>query len=127
MSKIRGVLTPLRDKVFFSNMNFEEEKTAAGIVLRSDNGKGEGIKPRWCKVWAVGPEQLDVKVDEWILIEHARWTREMDYENEDGSITKIYMADLKAIMLAADEKPSDTTQRGVAAGPGGNFNFNIPG
>ena len=126
MSRIRGTLTPLRDKVFFSNMNFEEEVTAGGIVLTSDNGKGQGIKPRWAQVWAVGPDQKDVKVGEWILMEHARWTREFEYEAEDGTVTKLHMADLKAIMCSADEKPNDV-QVGVAAGAGSNFNFNIPG
>jgi uncharacterized protein (DUF2062 family) len=36
------------------------------------------------------------------------------------------MADLNAMMLVADEKPH-SVQRGVAAGAGSNFNFNIPG
>ena len=126
MSTIKGKLEPIRDKVFFSDMNFGDEVLASGLILQSDNGKGEGVKPRWAKVWAVGPDQTDVKVGEWILMEHARWTREFEYENEDGSITKLHMADLNAIMLASDEKPY-SVQRGVAAGPGGNFNFNIPG
>ena len=126
MSNIRGKLEPLRDKVFFSDMNFEEEVTAGGIVLTSDNGKGEGVKPRWAKVWAIGPDQKDVKVGEWILMEHARWTREFIHEAEDGTVTKLHMADLKAIMLSADEKPAGAV-RGVAAAAGGNFNFNIPG
>jgi co-chaperonin GroES (HSP10) len=126
MTKIKGTLKPLKDKVFVSDMNFDEEVTAGGIVLQSDNGKGEGVKPRWGRVWAIGPEQKDVKVGDWILMEHARWTREFEYESEDGTITKLHMADLKGMMLVSDEKPSDA-QRGVRAGPGGNFNFNIPG
>ena len=126
MSRITGTLTPLRDKVFFSDMNFDEEVTSSGIVLQSDNGKGGGIKPRWGRVWAVGPDQTDIKVGEWILMEHARWTREFEYEADDGTVTKLHMADLKAIMCAADEKPSGV-QVGVAAGAGSNFNFNIPG
>jgi co-chaperonin GroES (HSP10) len=126
MSKIKGKLVPLKDKVFVSDMNFGEDVTETGIILKSDNGKGEGIKPRWGRVWAVGPEQKDVKVGEWILMEHARWTREFEYENEDGSITKLHMADLNGMMMSADEKPSDV-MRGVAAAAGGNFNFNIPG
>jgi co-chaperonin GroES (HSP10) len=125
--KIRGKLEPLRDKVFLSNINFDEEVTASGLILKSDNGKGEGVKPRWGQVWAVGPEQQDVKVGQWILMEHARWTREFQHESEDGTITKLHMADLKAMMLAADEKPANSDQRGVAAKAGGNFNFNIPG
>lgn len=127
MSKITGTLKPLKDKVFVTDINFDEEVTAGGIVLKSDNGKGEGVKPRWGRVWAVGPDQTDVKVGEWILMEHARWTREFQHEAEDGTITKLHMADNKAIMLVADEKPSDTVQRGVAAGAGSNFNFNVPG
>ena len=126
MSKITGTLNPLKDKVFVTDINFDEEVTTAGIVLKSDNGKGEGVKPRWGRVWAIGPEQKDVKVGEWILMEHARWTREFQHEAEDGTITKLQMADLNAIMLVADEKPH-SVQRGVAAGAGSNFNFNIPG
>lgn len=125
--KIEGKIVPIKDRVFFTDMNFDEEVTASGIVLQSDNGKGEGIKPRWGRVYAIGPEQHDVKVGEWILIEHARWTRTFELENEDGSITKLQVADNKAIMLSADEKPKDSVQRSVAAAAGGNFNFNIPG
>jgi co-chaperonin GroES (HSP10) len=126
MSKITGTLTPLKDKVFVTDINFDEDVTSGGIVLKSDNGKGEGVKPRWGRVWAIGPEQTDVKIGEWILMEHARWTREFQHEAEDGTITKLHMADLNAIMLVADEKPH-SVQRGVAAGAGSNFNFNIPG
>ena len=126
MSKITGTLTPLKDKVFVTDINFDEEVTSGGIVLKSDNGKGEGVKPRWGRVWAIGPEQADVKIGEWILMEHARWTREFQHEAEDGTITKLHMADLNAIMLVTDEKPH-SVQRGVAAGAGSNFNFNIPG
>jgi co-chaperonin GroES (HSP10) len=126
MSKITGTLKPLKDKVFVTDINFDEEVTNGGIVLKSDNGKGEGVKPRWGRVWAIGPEQTDVKIGEWILMEHARWTREFQHEDEDGTITKLHMADLNAMMLVANEKPQ-SVQRGVAAGAGSNFNFNIPG
>jgi co-chaperonin GroES (HSP10) len=126
MSKITGTLKPLKDKVFVTDINFDEEVTNGGIVLKSDNGKGEGVKPRWGRVWAIGPEQTDVKIGQWILMEHARWTREFQHEAEDGTITKLHMADLNAMMLVADEKPH-SVQRGVAAGAGSNFNFNIPG
>ena len=127
MSTITGKLLPLRDKVIVSNINFDEEVTGAGIVLTSDNGKGQGIKPRWGQVWAIGPDQTDVAVGEWILMEHGRWTREFEYENEDGTIFKLQMADNNGIMLVSKDKPKNTTFRGVAAAAGGNFNFNIPG
>ena len=124
---IKCQIEPLRDKVFVTDIEFGDEVTAAGLILKSDNGRGEGIKPRWGRVWAIGPNQQDVKIGEWILMEHARWTREMEYENDDGTIAKIYMADLNAMLLLADEKPKNSIQRGVAATGGSNFNFNIPG
>jgi co-chaperonin GroES (HSP10) len=124
--KIQGKVVPIKDRVFFTDMNFEEETTAGGIVLQSDNGKGGGVKPRWGRVWAIGPDQKDVKVGEWILVEHGRWTRTFELENDDGSITKLQVADNKGIMLSADEKPAGA-ERAIAATAGGNFNFNIPG
>lgn len=127
MRTIKGKLLPLRDKIIVCNMNFDEEITSAGIVLTSDNGKGQGVKPRWGQVWAIGPDQTDVKVGNWILMEHGRWTREFEYENEDGIISKLQMADNNGIMLVSEDKPKNTTCRGVAAAAGGNFNFNIPG
>ena len=126
MSALTGKVTPLRDKVLVYNMNFGEEVTTGGIVLKSDNGKGHGVKPRWAQVWAVGPDQRDVKEGEWILLEHGRWSRAIKYENEDGSEIEIHLADLPAMMASADERPSDV-QIGVAAGAGSNVNFNIPG
>ena len=126
MSKLSGIVRPLKDKVFVCNMNFDAEVTSSGIYLPSDNAKSTGIHPRWAKVWAVGPEQEDVKVGEWICIEHGRWTRTVEYENEDGSITELRIVDNNAIMMSADEKP-DSIMRSAPIGAGSNVNFNIPG
>ena len=127
MNRVVGTLKPLRDKIFVSEMMFGEEKTESGLYLPSDDGKGSGIHPRWCKVYAVGPEQEDVAVGEWILLEHARWSRGITYVQDDGTEVELYLADNKAILLVSDEKPSNTTVRAEAAGAGSNFNFNIPG
>ena len=62
------------------------------------------------KVWAIGPDQHDVKVGEWILIEHGRWTRKYEIEQEDGTILKVHGVDNKAVMISADEKPSDVVR-----------------
>ena len=126
MNVVKGKIKPIRDNVLVTEMEFEAVTTASGIFIPSQNGKSEGVKPRWGRVWAIGPDQKDVKVGEWILIEHGRWTRTFEYENEDGSITNLQVADNKAIMLSADEKPEGAFNA-VAARAGGNFNFNIPG
>ncbi len=105
--KVIGKLVPLRDKVLVSDMNFDSQKTFSGIIIPSDNGKVQGIHPRWCKVFAVGNEQHEVKVGEWILIEHGRWTRGIEYEVEDGETVELRMVDNAAILMSADEPPSD--------------------
>ena len=126
MATIKGILAPLRDKVFLSDINFEEETSAGGIVLASDNGKGQGIKPRWGRVWAVGPEQQDVDIGEWILVEHGRWTRTIEVEQDNGSVLEVRMVDGDAIMMSADDKPEDIL-RSKPIGAGSNVNLNIPG
>jgi co-chaperonin GroES (HSP10) len=106
MNVVKGKLKPLRNNVLVTDMGFEEQKTASGIVLQSDDGKAHGVKPRWAKVWAVGPEQKDVHVGEWIYVEHGRWTRGVKVE-EDGKEVIIRRVDTEAILLQADEKPND--------------------
>ena len=107
--KVKGKLIPIRDNVLVTDMNFDARVTAGGLVLPSDDGKSEGVRHRWARVWAIGPEQQDVKVGEWILLEHGRWTRGVTVELEDGTDIIIRRADLKAILMVTEEKPADDT------------------
>ena len=104
--KVKGTIKPLHDKVFVSDMEFGEQKTASGLFIPSANGRPEGITPRWGKVWAVGPEQQDVEVGQWVLVEHGRWTRTVEVEQEDGSVLEIRMVESSAIMTASDDAPA---------------------
>jgi co-chaperonin GroES (HSP10) len=104
--KVTGKIVPLRDHVMVSDMDFGFEKTKTGIILTSDNGKTQGIHPRWGRVWAIGPEQQDIKVGEWICVEHGRWTRTIEFETDNGLI-ELRMVDTNAILMTADEKPDD--------------------
>ena len=78
--KVVGKIIPIRDNVLVTDMNFDNRVSAGGIILPSDDGKSEGIRHRWARVWAIGPEQKDVKVGEWIRLEHGRWTRGVTVE-----------------------------------------------
>ena len=102
-----GIIEPILDHVLVSHMHFGEDTTKGGIILKSDDGKVHGIKPRWGKVWAIGPKQTDVKIGEWILVEHGRWSRVFEHTEEDGSKINLQLIDTKAILLVADEKPAD--------------------
>jgi co-chaperonin GroES (HSP10) len=109
--KVTGNILPLKDKVFISDMEFGEQKTSSGLYIPSANGKASGISPRWGKVWAVGPEQKDVQLGEWILVEHGRWTRTIDVEQDDGSVLEVRMIDGDAIMMSSNEKPAEDIYR----------------
>lgn len=109
---LKQQLKPLRDAVIVGEMNFEERLSDGGIILVKDNGKSSGIRPRWGKVYAVGPEQHTIKVGTWICVEHGRWTRGLDVEDENGKQT-LRRVDPKDIMLESDELPKDMTFSGA--------------
>lgn len=104
----RDQLHPLNNSVIVSEMVFAERFTNTGIVLLSDNGKSSGIRPRWGQVYAVGPDQKDVRVGEWVCVAHGRWTRGIDIEDEAGKHT-LRRVDPQDILLSADELPDDLT------------------
>ncbi len=104
---IKGKLRPIRDHVLIQDMDFEEAKTTSGIYLPNLNGKTSGIKPRWGRVYAVGPDQTDVVVGDWIYIDHGRWTRGITIEDEEGKEIVVRRVDNKDILIKTNEKPND--------------------
>jgi len=104
---IQGKLRPIRDHVLITEMEFHEVKTSSGILIPSQDGKVTGIRPRWGKVYAIGPEQKDVKVGEWIYVAHGRWTRGITIQDTDGQEITIRRVDTGDILLSTDEKPTD--------------------
>jgi co-chaperonin GroES (HSP10) len=53
-TKVFGHVHPLKDGIIVEDMNFGERKTRSGLILLEDDGKLQGIRPRWAKVYAVG-------------------------------------------------------------------------
>ena len=113
---IDGEIRPLRNSVIVTDMTFEGRQLSSGIVLLGDDGKTDGIRPRWARVYAIGPEQNDVRVGQWVLIEHGRWSRGLKILKEDQEFT-IRRADPEAIIFVADERPDhiDTLSTAVYA------------
>ena len=101
-------LQALSDSVLVEDMTFDERLSNGGIVLLNDNGKSSGIRPRWGRVYAVGPEQTTIKVGTWICVEHGRWTRGIEIEDETGKQT-LRRVDPKDVMMESDEEPQDVT------------------
>lgn len=106
-----SALKPLSDNVIVIDMNFGEQKTNSGIILQSDNGKAHGVHPRWAKVYAVGPDQQDVAVGQWVLVEHGRWTRGIKIEDAEGEKV-IRKVEVKSMMMISDEAPPEDAMIG---------------
>lgn len=104
LNKIQSI-KPLHDHVIVTEMNFKDRTLSSGIVLLGDDAKTAGIRPRWAQVYAVGPDQKDVAVGQWILVEHGRWTRgsEVEIDGEEMTIRRI---DATAILMVSDESPN---------------------
>lgn len=96
----------LHDEVIVCDMAFTETITRMGIYIPNDNGTGAGIRARWGRVWAVGPEQTTVRVGEWVMVEHGRWTRGVEVYDDSGKIITIRKIDKKCIMLTSEEFPA---------------------
>lgn len=107
MIKKEQKIIPILDHILATSMNFGEQYTKSGIVIRSDNGKSEGVKPRWARVYAIGPDQTAVAVGEWILVDHGRWSRGFDVEISEDAKIEVFRIDPNGILMVADDKPSD--------------------
>ena len=115
MMMYTGTLKPIHDHVLVTDLQTGERKTASGIVLPDDNAKTVGIRPRWAKIYAVGPEQHEVQAGEWILVKHGRWTRGVKFADENGVEIVIRKVDNDDILAVADECPNyDDTINGDA-------------
>ena len=99
----------IRDHVLVTDMNFKEKLTHSGIILPNSDGKLEGIHARWARVYAIGGEQLDIKVGQYILVKHGRWTRGVEVEDDSGEVTTIRRIDDADILLVSDEPMEDET------------------
>lgn len=102
-------LRPLKDTVLVTDMVFKERKLNSGLILLNDNGTTAGIRPRWGRIYAVGPEQKDYSVGDWICVAHGRWTRGVEIEDAEGTVITIRKVDPKDILLISDDQPSDDT------------------
>lgn len=99
-------ITALKDHVIVRDMNFSGRTLSSGIVLLSDDLKSSGIRPRWAQVYRVGPDQQDIKEDQWVLVEHGRWTRgaKIKVDNEEITIRRV---DPENIIFVSDEPLND--------------------
>ena len=111
-------ITPLKKRVLVSDMHFGETKTKGGIILTDDDGSEGGIHPRWGKVYAIGDQQEDVTVGQWVMVSHGRWSRGFKVKKE-GVELEVRMIDVNDILLVSDEEPEQNRTKAGYVNTGG--------
>lgn len=99
-----------KNHVIVSEMHFDERISKGGIIIPDDDKKSSGIRPRWAKIYGLGPDQDDpqLEIGKYILISHGRWTRGITVETPSGKQT-LRKVDYNDILLISDEPMEDET------------------
>ncbi len=111
-------ITPLKKRVLVSDMHFGERTTKGGIIMMDDDGSADGIHPRWAKVYAIGNQQEDVKVGQWVMVAHGRWSRAFKVKKA-GVELEVRMIDENDILLVSDTEPEFNTKQAGYINTGG--------
>jgi co-chaperonin GroES (HSP10) len=106
-TKIKSIRA-IKDHIIVTDMNFNQKISHGGIIIPTTDGKLEGIHPRWGRVYAIGPNQKDIRVGQWVCVKHGRWTRGLDIDDGQGERT-IRRVDPSDILLISDEPMTDET------------------
>ena len=114
MHIVKGKVRPLRNKILVKNIDQGDRVSKGGIILRSadrvEDG-GSGIRPRWAEVYAVGSEIDWLQPGDIVLMEHGRWTKGIEIE-DDGEKFDIRVADPEGILGTSDTRPDDLQDGG---------------
>ena len=95
--------TPIADNILVTELEEGMQRTRGGIILTDDNFKDHGIRPRWARVWKIGPEVDYVKPGEWVLVEHGRWTLRTTLDIAEQGEVDVWKIDPAAILVVATE------------------------
>jgi len=123
---IEGKVRAKGEDILVRDMYFGEMKTQGGIIINNDDAKGHGVKPRWAKVYDIGPDQsnLDFKIGDWILLEHGRWSRKISI-SDGADEFQIQKADPEGIIgVFTGEGTPNVDYIGREYGDGESFTVN---
>lgn len=102
-----GALRPIRDNVFVTDLDSGPKITTGGLIIPDDNMTERGVRDRWGRVYAVGPEVNDLKPGDWVLVTHGRWTPGMDFEI-GGEKVRLWRVEYpEAVLIVSDEDPRE--------------------
>lgn len=103
--EIKKKLRALKGKVLVHNIEQGEKRTKGGIIVLDDDGKERGIRERWAQIYALGPDVDDLRIGQWVLVKHGRWSRGLDIKTakEETTIRQVDYPD--AILVVCDDCP----------------------
>ena len=103
-------LSPIGNKIILTNMDTGFKKLNGIIHLDDSTAESgdRGIRPRWAEVYAVGPEQKDVRVGDWVLMQHGRWSQGQDLRLSYDTSIRFWLGDPEGILGVSDNgKPPE--------------------
>jgi hypothetical protein len=69
-------------------------------------------------VYAVGNQQDDVKVGQWVMVAHGRWSRALKVK-KSGTELEVRMIDENDILLVSDDEPDQNRKQAGYVNTGG--------
>ncbi len=79
----------------------ELKRTKGGIIIADKDADPSGIKPRWFKVYDVG-EGIDwLTKDQYVYVDHGRWSNGMQVDED----LRLYLLDNKDCLVVTDDNP----------------------
>lgn len=118
-------IRPIRDKVFVTDLESGAQTTTGGIIIPDDDMTERGVRERWARIHAVGPDVVGLKAGDWVLLKHGRWTNGIDVADGNGETTRIWSVDYPdAVLVVTDSDPRrprlaiDNTVSAISGGRG---------
>lgn len=95
------------DNILCINGDLGDQKTEAGIIIKSNLKQGQGITARWFQVFEVGSDIDYLESGDWVLVSYGRWTEHFRFTDERlGKEEKIWKVEPEGCLAKAKEKPN---------------------
>ena len=106
--KMNKTMTPLGTKIIGKMVDgYVEKKTLGGLIIQDEDATVEAIRPRWFEVTHVGPDQIDVAVGDWVLVEQGRWTSVLYFYQTNRKVDYLFRIDEEGMIGTSNTDPMD--------------------
>lgn len=93
--------------ILVKHMEFGTQTSKGGIIHLDDDMKDVGIRPRWCRVVKIGSNIDLISVDDYVLVDHGRWTHGMTMTDDNGADVIVRFIDHKDVLIKTPTPPEE--------------------